>query len=168
MSSRNTLKYTTSVSTPGTAQDGDEYYNPTTGKLYKNVVVNGTTLTFVEIPVANKPVNITDTTPSYNTSTGALTVAGGLGVAGNINFGGNLYQNGVLFTGGGGGSGNGYTGSAGPAGPSGPSGGYTGSAGAGYTGSVGYVGSQGPAGGYTGSMGMTSVDVLNTFLLMGA
>lgn len=104
MSSRNTLKYTTSVSTPGTAQDGDEYYNPTTGKLYKNVVVNGTTLTFVEIPVANKPVNITDTTPSYNTSTGALTVAGGLGVGGDINFGGNLYQNGVLFTGGGGSS----------------------------------------------------------------
>jgi hypothetical protein len=163
MSSRNTLKYTTSINTPGTAQDGDEYYNPTTGKLYKNVVVNGTTLTFVEIPVANKPVNITDSTPSYNTSTGALTVAGGLGVAGNINFGGNLYQNGVLFTGGGGGGGGiGYTGSQGPAG------GYTGSAGAGFTGSVGFVGSQGPAGGYTGSMGMTSVDVLNTFLLMGA
>lgn len=156
MSSRNTLKYTTSINTPGTAQDGDEYYNPTTGKLYKNVVVNGTTLTFVEIPVANKPVNITDSTPSYNTSTGALTVAGGLGVAGNINFGGNLYQNGVLFTGGGGGGGAGYTGSSGAF------------AAIGFSGSVGYVGSQGPAGGYTGSMGMTSVDVLNTFLLMGA
>jgi hypothetical protein len=156
MSSRNTLKYTTSINTPGTAQDGDEYYNPTTGKLYKNVVVNGTTLTFVEIPVANKPVNITDSTPSYNTSTGALTVAGGLGVAGNINFGGNLYQNGVLFTGGGGGGGAGYTGSSGAF------------AAIGFSGSVGFVGSQGPAGGYTGSMGMTSVDVLNTFLLMGA
>jgi len=102
MSSRNTLKYTTSINTPGTAQDGDEYYNPTTGKLYKNVVVNGTTLTFVEIPVANKPVNITDSTPSYNTSTGALTVAGGVGIGGDINFGGSLYQNGALFTSGGG------------------------------------------------------------------
>lgn len=105
MSSRNTLKYTTSVSTPGTAQDGDEYYNPTTGKLYKNVVVNGTTLTFVEIPVANKPVNITDSTPSYTTSTGALKVAGGVGIGGSlyvgsdINFVGSLYQNGVLFSG---------------------------------------------------------------------
>lgn len=83
MSSRNSLKHITSTSIPNTGQDGDEYYNPTTGKLYKNVALNGTTLTFVEIPTAN--------------SNGIIT-ASALQVAGNVNIGGTVTGGGIRTT----------------------------------------------------------------------
>jgi hypothetical protein len=47
---------------------------------------------------ASGDVNITNTTPSSNPSTGALTVAGGLGVSGDIRAQGGVYSAGTLLT----------------------------------------------------------------------
>ena len=51
--------------------------------------INGSTLTYTAI-------NLTSTTASTGTNTGALIVAGGLGVGGNGYFGGNIYMGGAL------------------------------------------------------------------------
>mgnify|MGYP000063686594 CR=1 FL=1 len=83
--------------------------SPTNGQA---AVLNGITYTFnstdnawvrvVGALTATTNLNISGSTASTSTTTGALTVTGGVGIGGDINFSGNLYQNGVLFTGSGG------------------------------------------------------------------
>ena len=96
MSSRVSIQQLISTSAPTGAALGDEWFNPTTGVLYKRTIVNGI-VNWVAV-VTSAGGTITNTAASISTSSGALTVAGGIGVGGNINFGGNLYQNGVLFS----------------------------------------------------------------------
>ena len=91
MSSRNSIAHIISNSAPNTSQIGDEYFSPTTGKLYKNVVSSGTSVGFLEIPILSSPVNITNTSVSYSTQTGALTVAGGVAIAGDLRIAGTVY-----------------------------------------------------------------------------
>lgn len=77
MSTRNYTKHTV-TSLPSTdIKVGDEYYDPRTNKLYKRLAVNGTTVTDVEIIIANA-------TPTFSNTTGSLIVSGGIAVTGNV------------------------------------------------------------------------------------
>ena len=49
MASRDFLKHTVSPSEPTASSLGDEWYNPTTNRLYKRVVTNGTLAQWVEV-----------------------------------------------------------------------------------------------------------------------
>jgi hypothetical protein len=93
MSSREFIQHTTVNAAPATAQVGDEYFNTTTNKLYKNLIVSGTTVSYNEIPILSQPVVITNSTSAISTSTGALTVAGGVGITGNLYVGGSIVGN---------------------------------------------------------------------------
>jgi hypothetical protein len=52
VATRNFLKHTVSSSEPTGSSLGDEWYNPTTNKIFKRLVVNGTNVEFREIPAA--------------------------------------------------------------------------------------------------------------------
>ena len=91
MSSRIGIQQIVSTTQPVDAAVGDEWFNPSTGKLYKNIALGGTQVGFLEIPLASQPVNITNTSNSVSTATGALSVQGGVGVAGNLYVGGTIY-----------------------------------------------------------------------------
>lgn len=52
MATRDYLKHTVSSSEPTGSTLGDEWYNPTTNKIYKRLAVNGTRVEFREIPAA--------------------------------------------------------------------------------------------------------------------
>ncbi len=52
MASRDFLKHTVSTTEPTDSTLGDEWYNPTTNKIFKRLAVNGTTVAFREIPAA--------------------------------------------------------------------------------------------------------------------
>jgi hypothetical protein len=49
MASRESLKHTVSISEPVASTLGDEWYNPTTDRLYKNLATNGTTVQWREV-----------------------------------------------------------------------------------------------------------------------
>ena len=56
MSSRNSLQHVVSGTASNGAALGDEYFNPTTNKLYKRLAVNGTSVDFQEILVVTNGV----------------------------------------------------------------------------------------------------------------
>jgi hypothetical protein len=91
MSSRIGIQQIVSTTQPVGATVGDEWFNPSTGKLYKNIALGGTQVGFIEVPVLSQSVNITNSTNATSTFTGALTVAGGAGVQGNLYVGGTIY-----------------------------------------------------------------------------
>ena len=100
MSSRDFIKHLTINPAPVTGQVGDEYFNPTSNKLYKNLIVSGTTLSYQEIPVlVGGTLSITTGTSATSTTTGALTVTGGAGIGGSMYVGGNSYITGNLGVG---------------------------------------------------------------------
>jgi hypothetical protein len=91
MSSRIGIQQIVRTTQPVDAAVGDEWFNPSTGKLYKNIALGGTQVGFLEVPVLSQSVNITNATNATSTFTGALTVAGGAGVQGNLYVGGTIY-----------------------------------------------------------------------------
>ena len=87
MASRDFLKHVVSTSEPVGSALGDEYYNPSSNKLYKQLAVNGTSVQWVEqqqsigfqasgITSATAPrfVNFPGATMSFNTATGVLDI----------------------------------------------------------------------------------------------
>jgi hypothetical protein len=73
MSSREFIQHATVTAAPVTGQVGDEYFNPITNKLYKNLTLSGINLSYQEIPVLS--------------TTGGLTITGGISVSGNLTLG---------------------------------------------------------------------------------
>ena len=91
MSSRDYIRTVVSNTSPAGAKVGDDYFDPGSNRLYKNLPINGTTVTNVEVilnnysPTANiSKVNVTGTTTSTSNTTGALVVSGGVGVSDSI------------------------------------------------------------------------------------
>jgi hypothetical protein len=79
MTTRSTIVHTVSTTQPPSAGIGDEWYNPTTNTLYKNVSVNATSPQWVEF---------FSTTPTGSSATfGNVTVNGALtvGAGGSLN-----------------------------------------------------------------------------------
>jgi hypothetical protein len=57
VASRDYLKHTVSPSEPSNSLLGDEWYNPTTNKLYKRVAVDGITVKYQSIGGSNAPIS---------------------------------------------------------------------------------------------------------------
>ena len=87
MSSRDYLKHTVSTTQPPRHGNlGDEWYNPTTNKLYKLAATSGTAVQWLEIlsqTTATSTTSTTSTAPAVVTSLGTLT---SLTVAGPVVF----------------------------------------------------------------------------------
>ena len=125
MSSRDYSKFLISAGAPANSQLGDEYYDPTTGILYKNIAIGGNTIGYQQIPVSvdgtlnfagnvaitgaltvngkslittdvSNNLVLTGTTASTSTTTGALQVAGGVGIGKDLFVGGNINVNGSI------------------------------------------------------------------------
>ncbi len=95
MSSRDYIKHVVLANTTINGQKiGDEVFDPTTNKLYKALVVNGTTVTNSEVllngpALANTNISVGKislaTYQSANsTNTGTLVVGGGVGVSDSV------------------------------------------------------------------------------------
>jgi hypothetical protein len=95
MSSRDYIKHVVLANTSINGQTiGDEVFDPTTNKLYKALVVNGTTVTNAEVllngpALANTNISVGKislaTYQSANsTNTGTLVVGGGVGVSDSV------------------------------------------------------------------------------------
>lgn len=109
MSSRDYIRNVVSANTSINGQRvGDEVYDPTTNKLYKSLVVNGTTVTNAEVllngpALANTNIsvgklNLATYQSSNSTNTGTLVVGGGVGVSESLYVGnkvGFVYANNV-------------------------------------------------------------------------
>lgn len=61
MSSRDYIRHLVSNTAPAGTRAGDEYYDPGSNRLYKTVVVNGTTVVNLEIPIG-----LAGSIPSYS------------------------------------------------------------------------------------------------------
>jgi hypothetical protein len=94
MSSRNFLKHTITPTFPAGSSAGDEVYDPVQNRLYKELLVNGTTTTQTEV-LLNGPglassnlsigtVSLQSSNTSYTTSNNTLNVTGGVGVANSV------------------------------------------------------------------------------------
>jgi len=69
MSSRNFLKHTVSTTEPPTSATlGDEWFNPTSNKLYKLVANSGVTVKWVEVGAGATAATAAATTASYTTT----------------------------------------------------------------------------------------------------
>jgi hypothetical protein len=90
MSSRDYTKVLVSNTSPAGARVGDEYFDPGSNRLYKNVPLNGTNVTDIEL-LTNGPalaattvniskVNIVSTTTTTSSNNGSLVVSGGAGI----------------------------------------------------------------------------------------
>jgi hypothetical protein len=89
MSSRDYLKHIVDVNPARAVNAGDEFYNPTTNKLFKTVLVNGTTSTQNEVAFNNPNFNfdnlkatnatVQNTASTNTTANNSLTVSGGIG-----------------------------------------------------------------------------------------
>lgn len=79
MTSRTSIAHTVSTTQPVSASIGDEWYNPTTNKLYKNISYSATSPQWVEL--------FSTTPTSATASFGNLTVSGQLtvGATGSLN-----------------------------------------------------------------------------------
>jgi hypothetical protein len=84
MPSRSYITHTVSSTAPPGAQAGDEYYNPTTNVLYKDLVANGSTPGFNQVIFVN--------------NSGIAVVTGNVSVTGNIT-GSYILGNGSQLTG---------------------------------------------------------------------
>jgi hypothetical protein len=112
MSSRNFLKHTVSTTEPSTSGTlGDEWFNPTSNKLYKLVANSGITVKWVEVGAGATAATAAATTASYTTTDIAegvnlyytnARVSGFLSVnTGNV-LAGNVVANTIIGQGGGG------------------------------------------------------------------
>jgi hypothetical protein len=101
MASRDYIKHTVTTTAPVGAQAGDEYYNPTTNVLYKDLVANGSSPGFNQVVFVNNSsvavvsgaVSATgNVTGNYIISSGS---GGSISGTGNIT-GGNLLTGGLI------------------------------------------------------------------------
>ena len=67
MASRDFLRHIVSTTEPTASTLGDEWFNPTTNRLYKRVVNNGTNVVWREVP---QPTTTTTTVTSSSVTTG--------------------------------------------------------------------------------------------------
>ena len=92
MSSRDYIKHVVSSNTSINGQKiGDEVFDPTTNRLYKSLVVNGTQVTNAEVllngpalantSIAVGKINLSTYATTNSTNTGTLVVGGGVGVS---------------------------------------------------------------------------------------
>jgi len=122
MSSRVYPKLTTTSIPPADSKLGDRYYDPVANQLYELLPVNGTTVGWVQIPLANSVFaqanaaftvannalantgtavtangstiyTFANTQASTSNTTGSLVINGGLGVSGNVYASGLYFQN---------------------------------------------------------------------------
>lgn len=81
MSSRQSLQCFTSTTQPPATQVGDEWFNPTTNKLYKYVTISGQAPTWAEMPTASSgtvpitSLSVSGGTGSFSGSTTNLAVS---------------------------------------------------------------------------------------------
>jgi hypothetical protein len=91
MSSRDYNKLLVSNTAPTIIKVGDEYFDPGSNKLYKSVVVNGTTVSYVEITTSLS--GILGGLPTYSSVLSSRVLAGAsITIPGNLSYtlGGNL------------------------------------------------------------------------------
>ena len=97
MSTRRTNQLFISTSTPVGVGLGDEWLDPTTGILNKQLFINNQVSwqqlvlsPSVGVSTITSQLYVSNTTlsPSFSTNSGALVVAGGVGIGGNLNVGG--------------------------------------------------------------------------------
>lgn len=97
MATRRTNQLFISTSTPVGVGLGDEWLDPTTGILSKQLFINNQVIwqqlvlsPAVGVSTVTSQLYVSNTTgsPSFSTNSGALVVAGGVGIGGNLNVGG--------------------------------------------------------------------------------
>jgi hypothetical protein len=86
MASRDYTKHIVSISAPPSPTLGDEWFHPTTNKLYKRVANNGTTVEWREIPQLSLTTSSSGTVTSVSVASsngfaGSVAIAAGCGFA---------------------------------------------------------------------------------------